>query len=453
MGKLLSTFQKELILLMRDRTGIVLLFIMPAILVLIICLVQEKVLNPTTQVLIVDNDRGIIGQVISKGVAKSDNLKVVMGSDIGTTTGAEAKQAVNRGEYQFSIVIPQGCSKFSMEKARQFIDFVTGGHNPNINTPAKENEPTKRNEDADAPDKGSEKSITIYFDPSVQGGFRAAVLTAVSKVLVCMEYQIKLEHVLSLLPPDKNNRDKNNRDQNSRVQNNRAVETKIEESSPWFGISELWATEFGFITMPTSVQQNVPAWALFGIFFICVPLSGSLIKERDNKIVDRLNTMPVSRGILMFGKILAYVLVCLVQFFMIFLIGKFVLPLFGLPAFSTGNQLPAVTLIVLAAAMAATGYGVLIGSVTRTFEQAIVLGPTSIVIAAALGGVMVPVYLMPEPMQVISNISPLAWALDAFYDIFLRGKQLEAVVPKAVWLFSFSAITLAIAQVAMKFKR
>ena len=423
---------------MRDRTGIVLLFIMPAILVLIICLVQEKVLNPTTQVLIVDNDRGIIGQVISKGVAKSDNLKVVMGSDIGTITGAEAKQAVNRGEFQFSIVIPQGCSKFSMEKARQFVDLVTVGYDPNINTPPEENE----------------KSITVYFDPSVQGGFRAAVLTAVSKVLLCMEYQIKLEHVLSLLPPDKNNIDQIDQiDQQDRDQNNRAVETKIEDSSPWFGISEMWATEFGFITMPTSVQQNVPAWALFGIFFICVPISGSLIKERDNKIVDRLNTMPVSGGTLMFGKILAYVLVCLVQFFMIFLIGKFVLPLFGLSAFSIGNQLPAVTLIVLAAALAATGYGILLGSLARTFEQAIVLGPTSIVIAAALGGVMVPVYLMPEPMQVISNISPLAWALDGFYDIFLRGKQFEAVVPKAVYLFSFSAITLAIAQVAMKFKR
>jgi len=58
----------------------------------------------------------------------------------------------------------------------------------------------------------------------------------------------------------------------------------------------------------------------------------------------------------------------------------------GLPAFSMGNQLPAVVLIVLATAMAAIGYGILLGSVVRTFEQAIVLGPTSIVIAAALGG-------------------------------------------------------------------
>lgn len=436
MRKLLIAFQKELILLLRDRTGIALLFIMPSVLVLIICLVQEKVLNPTTQVLILDNDKGVIGQVISKGVSKSDNIKVVMASDLGIITGAEAKQAVNRGEYQFSIVIPQGCSAFSIQKARQFIDLATGGHN--LNTPLNKNDPAKDSQVKDAPDKGPEKFITVYFDPSVQGGFRAAVLTAVSKVLLCMEYQIKLDHALSLLSSD---------------QNTNAKKTKIEESSPWFGISEIWATEFGFITMPTSVQQNVPAWALFGIFFICVPLSGSLIKERDNKILDRLNTMPVSGGILMTGKILAYLLVCLVQFFMIFLIGKFVLPSMGLPAFSMGNQLPAVTLIVLATAMAATGYGILLGSVARTFEQAIVLGPTSIVIAAALGGVMVPVYLMPEPMQVISNISPLAWALDGFYDIFLRGKQFEAVVPNAACLFGFSAITIAIAQGVIKFKK
>lgn len=435
MRKLRTAFQKELILLLRDRTGIALLFLMPAVLVLIICLVQEKVLNPITQVLILDNDKGVIGRVISEGVYKSNNIEAVMASDMGIITGAQAKQAVNRGEYQFSIVIPQGCSAFSIQKARQFIDLAASGH---INTPPKENGPAKNSQVEDALDTGPEKSVTLYFDPSVQGGFRAAVLTAVSKVLLCMEYQIKLEQALSLL---------------SSGQNPIAKKIKIEDDSPWFGISEIWATEFGFITMPTSVQQNVPAWALFGIFFICVPLSGSLIKERDNKILDRLNSMPVSGGILMTGKIIAYLLVCLVQFFMIFLIGKFVLPSMGLPAFSMGNQLPAVTLIVLATAMAATGYGILLGSVARTFEQAIVIGPTSIVIAAALGGVMVPVYLMPEPMQVISNISPLAWALDGFYDIFLRGKQFEAVVPKAACLFGFSAITIAIALGVMKFKK
>ncbi len=437
MRKLRITFQKELILLLRDRIGIALLFIMPAILVLIICLVQAKVLNPITSVLIVDNDKGVIGQVISQGIAKSGNIKVVMASDTGSAAGINAKQAVNRGDYQFSIVIPPGCSKFSIQKARQFVNLATGGHD--LSTLAKkEADPTVKKQGDDVPGKRSEKSILVYFDPSVQGGFRAAVSTAVSKVLVCMEYKIKLAHALALIPS---------------AQSTSAAGTKMEDTSPWFGITEMWATEFSFITMPTSVQQNVPAWALFGIFFICVPLSGSLIKERDNKTLDRLNTMPVSSGLLMIGKILAYLLVCMGQFFMIFLIGKFILPTLGLPAFSMGNQLPAVVLIVLATAMAAIGYGILLGSVVKTFEQAIVLGPTSIVIAAALGGVMVPVYLMPAPMQVISNISPLAWSLDAFYDIFLRGKQLEAVLPKVASLFGFSAICLAIAQGAMKFKK
>jgi len=43
--------------------------------------------------------------------------------------------------------------------------------------------------------------------------------------------------------------------------------------------------------------------------------------------------------------------------------------------------------------------------------------------------------------------------LDAFYDIFLRGKQLEAILPKVASLFGFAGIAITIAQGAMKFKK
>lgn len=117
-----------------------------------------------------------------------------------------------------------------------------------------------------------------------------------------------------------------------------------------------------------------------------------------------------------------------------------------------GDHLPAVLIIVTATALAATNYGIMLGTLAGSHEQAVVLGPISIVIAAALGGIIVPVYLMPEPMQMVSNVSPLACALDAFYDIFLRGKELEAILPEAEALVLFSFVTLAIAQFALKHK-
>lgn len=407
MELLAATLKKELLLLIRDRVGLLLLFVMPAVLVTIVCLVQEKVLNPTTHVLVLDNDKNEIGQIIFNGLKASDNIIAVKGDDVGCTTEAGAKALVNKGAYQFSIIIPQGSTDFAFDQARLFGLGKT-----------------------DSPDTRG-KQVTLYFDPSVQGGFRSAVLSAVSKVLLCLEYEIKLRQ--AVFPTDRR--------------------PDVPFSAPWFDIKEAWATEFGFIKMPTSVQQNVPAWALFGIFFICVPLAGSMIQERENKTQDRLKTMPVPGFIFLLGKIAAYICVCLIQFFFVFFIGKFVFPLLGLPVFVVNGPWIAVFIIIAACAVAAANYGIMLGQLAGSYEQALIIGPTTIVIAAALGGIIVPVYLMPESMQLISNLSPLAWALDAFYDILLRGKQIKDVLPEAGLLLLFGMAASGVSHIAFKYKK
>ncbi len=431
MGKTITTFHKELLLLMRDRAGLLMLFAMPAVLVFVVCLVQKKVLDPTTRVLVVDNDRGVIGRTISGGLASSTYINVETRYETGSIDGTEAKKAVNLGDYQFSIVIPKGCTDFVRKRVNAFVSMVV--------TSSLSKAKTKTVHQMTSDDGGAGR-ITVYFDPSVQGGFRTAIISSLSKVLLCMEYQIKIDQLISL-----------GKTGVAKIEG--AINEDLFDFSPWLDIQETYATEFGFTTMPTSVQQNVPAWALFGVFFISVPMAGSLIKERESKTLDRLMSMPVSGFTLLAGKIGAYILVCGVQFSMIFLIGKYLLPLAGTSPFILGNQPLAIALIVVATTMAATGYGIMLGTVARTYEQTAVLGPISIVIAAALGGVMVPVYLMPEPMQLLSNVSPFSWALDAFYDIFLRGGDLNSVVPEAACLLAFSAITITIAWIAMKFRR
>ena len=208
------------------------------------------------------------------------------------------------------------------------------------------------------------------------------------------------------------------------------------------GIREQFASRYGFTKMPTSVQQNVPAWSVFGIFFIVVPIAGSLIREREDGTFLRMVAMPVSCFTLLLGKIISYLLVGSVQFFFILLIGKFVLPLLGTPILDTGSAPIAVFLIIVSTILAATGYGIMLGTVCRTYEQASMFGPISIVIAGALGGIMVPVYAMPLVMQEISVISPLAWGLNAFYDIFLREGNLGAVFPESILLLVFFIINM-----------
>ena len=99
----------------------------------------------------------------------------------------------------------------------------------------------------------------------------------------------------------------------------------------------------------------------------------------------------------------------------------------------------------LSAAVAACGYGILLGTMARTYEQASAFGAVSVVIAAAIGGIMVPVFVMPPVMQTISIFSPLSWGLNAFMDVFVRGGSLRSVLPDVALLVLFFLVTTLVA--------
>jgi ABC-2 type transport system permease protein len=110
-----------------------------------------------------------------------------------------------------------------------------------------------------------------------------------------------------------------------------------------------------------------------------------------------------------------------------------------------GSDLPALVMTVTMIALAACGYGLLLGTLARTLEQEIMFGAVSVVCAAAVGGIMVPVYVMPPTMQTISTWSPLAWGLNALVDIAVRGGSLASVRPELTCLAAFTLATTAAA--------
>jgi ABC-2 type transport system permease protein len=126
-------------------------------------------------------------------------------------------------------------------------------------------------------------------------------------------------------------------------------------------------------------------------------------------------------------------------------VGKLLMPLLGTPVLETGSSPAALIVIALSAAVAACGYGILIGTMARTYEQASSFGAVSVVIAAAIGGIMVPVFVMPAVMQKISIFSPLSWGLSAFMDVFVRGGSLRSVLFDVALLVLFFLVTTLVA--------
>lgn len=427
-----ATFIKELLELRRDRAGLLVLLVMPMALVLIVSLVQDNVMQATGQapikVLFVDSDNSFLGKAINKQLESAGGLDLVTRLKEEPVTEELAKRAVIKGDYQFAIIIPAGTGdafkKMLRERAKDTFAME------------------KRVVPQAKPLTGVEQAgMTVYFDPAVQGSFRTAVNNALQRVVLGIEFQEQAAILAETFPLEM---------KKALPKNMPAPEVSFKmDTAAVLKLTEEVAYSSRLLKRPTAAQQNVPAWALFGMFFIVVPLSGTLIRERQTGTLRRLMTMPVSALSLLTGKLCAYVLVCLIQFALMLAAGSFLLPLLGTSGLEIGSGLGAILPIALAASLAATGYGLLVGSLAKTYEQASMFGAVSIVIAAALGGIMIPVYVMPRYMQEISSYSPLAWGLTAFQDIFVRGGSLRTVLPEISYLLLFFIISIVISGLAM----
>ena len=189
------------------------------------------------------------------------------------------------------------------------------------------------------------------------------------------------------------------------------------------------------------------------MFFIVIPLVGSMMKEKKEGSVFRLYTMPSSYLLLINGKIIVYVIVCMLQFLLMLSVGLYILPLFGLPVLQLGNSLAAIFVVALATSFAATGYGVLVGTLASSEQQGAILGSLSILLLSAIGGVWVPTYVMPEVMRELSTFSPLNWSLEGFYKLFFRGSGVSGILVESFKLILFFFVMMAIASVINRVKR
>lgn len=192
----------------------------------------------------------------------------------------------------------------------------------------------------------------------------------------------------------------------------------------------------------TAVQQSVPAWLIFGMFFVVIPIAGVLIQERNDGTLARLATFGVGPGAVLAGKLLAFMALNWVQLFFMLVVGRWLVPLLGGDTLHLDLPVGWFLLMVLATSAAAVGLALLIAARTRTFDHAAALGGGANVVLGAIAGVMVPRYLMPPGMQTFSEWSPMGWALDGMQAVFLGAPDAAQVVPKALLLLAFAGACL-----------
>ena len=399
--KLWRSFIKEIQLLKRDSGGIVIIFLMPLLLIITITLIQDSTFKnlegSKIPIIFIDNDKSEVSKVIKKELETSKTFELV--TDYNEKS---AEKAVFTGDYQMAIVIPENLTKDLNSNIDSKVQTVVSSFGLEINSTSTKAVASKT------------KDIHLYYDPATNAGFKNSVMNAINK----MVFEIENKKIYKAF-----------QDQLGTTEDleNKSLIT-FKEITPNKGDKEL---------MPNSVQHNVPAWALFAIFFIVVPLSINLVKEKSQGTSVRVRVSPTPYYIHILGKTFTYLIICVIQFLLMVAVGIWLFPLMDLPQFDVSGKMFHLLIVTLFAGLAAIGFGVLIGTMSNTQEQSAPFGATSVVVLAAIGGIWVPVFLMPEFMQKIAQFSPMNWGLNAYYDIILRNSGISEIAKELIFLFLF----------------
>lgn len=374
---------------------------MPLLLIITITLIQDSTFKnlegSKIPIIFIDNDKSEISKNIKLELQRSKTFDLLTNYD-----EKSAQSAVFSGDYQMAIVIPENLTKDLNSNIDSKVQTIVSSFGLETDSTATKAVASKA------------KDIHLYFDPATNAGFKNSVMNAINK----MVFEIENKKIYKAF-----------QDQLGTTEDleNKSLIT-FKEITPNKGKEEL---------MPNSVQHNVPAWALFAIFFIVVPLSINLVKEKSQGTSVRVRVSPTPYYIHILGKTFTYLIICIIQFLLMVAVGVWLFPYMDLPQFDVTGKMFHLIIVTLFAGLAAIGFGVLLGTVAKTQEQSAPFGATSVVVLAAVGGIWVPVFLMPEFMQKIAAFSPMNWGLNAYYDIILRNSGLGEISKELIFLFLF----------------
>ncbi len=170
--------------------------------------------------------------------------------------------------------------------------------------------------------------------------------------------------------------------------------------------------------------QAVAGTAIMMLLFSIAGIGGGLLDEKEAGTLKRLMYSPLKATDILFGKMGAALVLAILQLTVMFVFSWIV---FGLPIF---NDITALVLMILATAFAVSSFGMLLVAIAKTRQQLQGLSTIIILVMSAIGGSMVPLFVMPVIMQKIAVVSVNYWGIQGFYDIFWRNLTLIEILPK-----------------------
>jgi len=426
MKKFIAIITKELRMLLRDKIGLSILFIMPLVLIVVMTVIQDAAFHSISEegvpLVFVDNDKDSLGISIGNGLKESTLCAFSDQIDGKPATAETARAAVSEGKFMIAVIIPEHATQKIRTSVEGLVEETMG-----------------LSAIGEIRHSVDSVEILMYIDPVAKNSIVVTVTSNLHEFIAAMKTKLMFEtfsEQIGEIVPDGVSKPSNAYAKTQIVSYKQEYASKLE----------------GGVT-PNAVQHNVPAWTIFGIFFIVVSVVSNIMKEKKDGSAFRLHTMPTSYSQLIIGKLIVYVTVCTLQFFAMMLVGVYFMPVLGLPALDPGDSYVGLFFIGISTAFAATSFGVLIGTVAQSEQQGAILGSLSVLLLSALGGIWVPAYVMPGVMRTISEFSPMNWAMDGFYKLLFRGEGFFSTFAPGMKLIALSFVFLLGASLFNRYKK
>ena len=381
--KLFIIAVKDLTLIFRDPTALVLMLLAPYLLSIGMGALTGRFTGGGATgisgipVAIVNQDEGILGEILIE-IMESPDLEELL-SPVVVEDFPAARTTVDDDQRAAAILIPTG-----------FSDSIMGG---------------MPEEAAEA-----ETAIAIYANPT-----RPTSVNIVRSIVDQFVAQVEVGRVsAAVIVPQ-------------------LLQAGIisPEEAPDFGSEIAWEMAQGFGTSASiQVRMNrseeealdfdilavmAPGMATMFLMFTVTYGARSILSENKAGTLPRLLISPTHAYSVLGGKFTGILFMSIAQ--LVILIGGTSL-MFALQ----WGDVAGVVLLILAAAFGATGWGILFAAILKTPGQVAVTGSAVMLLFGLLGGSFFQLDMLPGWLQTLSRITPNAWANEGFYILSLGGR-------------------------------
>lgn len=183
------------------------------------------------------------------------------------------------------------------------------------------------------------------------------------------------------------------------------------------------------------------------IMQIALILTGtSMVREKEKNTLDQLLVTPLSKTSLFVGKLLPYIFICLIDFYLILAIGWF---LFDLPFPQMHSALFMLALVYISVMIA---LGFLISLIAQTQQQAMFIAIFIIVPSLLLSGFIFPLDAIPTYIRPLSYAIPFTYFTEIIRGLLIKHTLLVDLLPAYVTLLSFFVVLVGVSIFGVKRK-